>query len=522
MLAAMPPPTRPSLLPLWFFLGGTALALWLHVFMGDLKRPSSTQERADLLAAQNIASLSLTASTPPSPPHWAQRDVWQDEQTGQRYPLARESAALLIASCLGKPAAAGILAFGLAAASLAWCLALPLKLSGTPGVLVPALALLGVAHGRAWQMIDPFPFLVLAAAALALGGWLRYRTAPSRPNARLLGAGGALLLLCEPALFIPFAATVLFDARLIARAEICPFTATLRKLAPALVFLLPVLAFWGLRNQVLLGNPFLSPYDDYLRRFVTAPRWFWELLTIPAPNLDPVLERYDELVAIPGARWPNPVYSAWLSRFFEGAGYAGGALLAIVALLAATLLPGRDTRPTWLMIIAMLVVTALRYPLSSAWWPFLTPALAYLALLGIGRAGTTLTKGTTTKLIAAFAVVQILLLPSAPKAKPAQPEYDFDKQRKEIVDSLSKKGGQHLAFVELDPATDARLEPADLPRDWSVQPILYARNLSPAQNATLVAAMPDRQTWRIIVLRDRIGLQLWKAPGASAAPATSP
>jgi hypothetical protein len=518
--------TRPSLRPLWFFLGGLALALWLHVFLADTKRPVSTQERADRLAAANISNFALTAYTPPSPAHWAQRDVWQDADTGARHPLSRDSAAILIATCLGEPAAASILAFGLAAAALAWCLASPLAASGALGALVPALALLGVAHGRAWQMVDPFPFILLASAAVALGAWLRFRTDPSKINALLLGAGGAALLLSAPALFIPFVIIVLLDAYLTNRANASHGTATLGKHLPALVFVVPVFAFWGLRNQVLLGNPFLSPSSDYIDRFVSAPRWFWQFLATPPPNLDPVFERYDELVAIPGARWLNPVYQAWLLRFQDGAGYAGGAVLSIAALLSVIVLPSRETRAPWFMILSMLFIAALRYPLSSAWWPFITPALAYLGLLGISRARTAMPQDPGAKLLVAFAIVQVFSLPFAPKAQPTEAEYAFEKRRDEVAKKLRETDGRHLVFVQLDSAADGRIEPADLPRDWSDKRILYARDLKADQNAALVAAMPDRQPWRILVFRDRIGLQSWKdnskTEQSTAAPPTAP
>ena len=506
----MPLSNRPSLLPLWFFLGGLALALWLHVFLADTKRPVSTQERADRLAAQNIAHFALTASTPPYPTHWAQRDVWQDPESGARHPISRDSAAVLIAACWGKPSAAGILAFALAAAALAWCLARPLALSGAPGILVPTLALLTVAHGRAWQMIDPFPYALLASAAFALGAWLRFRTDPSKINARLLGAGSAALLLCEPALCIPFIIAVLVDACLEKRTVSAGYAPGLGKLLPALLLVLPVVIFWGLRNQILLGNLFYSPSSDYIARFVSAPRWFWQFLATPPANLDPVLERYDELVAIPGARWLNPVYQAWLLRFQDGAGYAGGLLLSLAALLSVLLLPSRDTRAPWLMILGMLIIAALRYPLSSAWWPFITPALVYLALLGISRVRQAIPVHTGAKLVAAFAVAQVITLPFAPTAKPTEAEYAFEKRFEEVAKKLRETDGNHLVFVQLDNAADGRIEPANLPRDWNEQRILYARDLKPAQNAALVAAMPDRKPWRILVFRDRIGLQAWK------------
>lgn len=510
--------TRPSPRPLWFFIGGLAFALWLHIFLADSKRPVSTQERADRLAAANILGLELTADSPPSPAHWAQRDVWQDTETGARHPLSRDSAALLIAGCLGNATAASILAFGLAAGALAWCLSGPLAVSGTLGWLVPALTLVGVAHGRAWQMVDPFPFALLASAALALGAWLRFRADYSKPNAGLVGAGGAALLLCEPALFIPFWIAIMIDLWLRRRASASRQEPAWSRLAPALLALCPVFLFWGLRNQILMGNPFYSPAGDYIDRFVSAPRWFWQLLAVPPPNLDPVFERYDELVAIPGARWGNPVYQSWLLRFHDGAGYAGGIVLTTAALLAAILLPWRETCAPALMALGMLIVAALRYPLSSAWWPFATPALACMCLLGVSRARAAIAESSGAKLLVAFAVIHAISLSFAPTAKPTQPEYDFEKRLDEVVKKLRETDGRHLVFIQVDTAVDGRIEPANLTRAWSNQRLLFARDLKPEKNAALVEAMPDYKPWSMVVFRDRIGLKPWKD---SASPASS-
>jgi hypothetical protein len=242
---------------------------------------------------------------------------------------------------------------------------------------------------------------------------------------------------------------------------------------------------------------------------VTAPDWFWQSLPAPQPNLDPVFERYDELVAVPTAHWANPVYRSWFTRLYEGTFYAGGLLLAVAALASALTLPGRETRPAALLCLGLVATSLLRYPFSSSWWPLLTPAILTLACAGLSRVDEATGAKWSAKLFAAIALLQLLMLPIAPEAKPAAAEYGFAARLKEVVEKLQEKPGSHLVFTRFDDDADGRVEPADLRRSWTGKPILFARDLGLDKNSALAAALPDRKPWRIIVFKDRIGLQPW-------------
>lgn len=495
------------LLPLWFALGGLVFSGWLTLFFHDDQRPTSPQERADRLAAANYAALSFHASSPPSPAHWAQMQVWQNPATGDRQGLARESAALLLAATGGRDRVAGVLAFSLAAG----CLGLLLRSSeGSGPKIVAALALLGVAHGRAWQMSDPFPYLVLASAALSLCGWLRLRGSPSTAAACQLGCGSALLLLCNAPLFVIFLAAVVIDAILLRREGTVPIRAALKPLKIGGLALVLAVAFLLLRNHATTGSFVRSPQADYIARNVSAPVWFWQSVGSPQPNLDPVLERYDELVAIPAARWANPVFTNWSKRLAEGAAYAGGILLVLASLAAALALPAKEARPAWLTAAGLAIFALVYYPFSSSYWTLATGLLVALAGLAFSRLAPAEKRGPTRRVLIFLVVLQISLLPEAPQARLSDAEYGFAKRMKEVSDKISEKPGQHLVFASLDSGADPRLEPSDLGRDWQNTRILYARDLDATRNAELVAAMPNRTAWRIVIFRDRIGLMPWK------------
>jgi hypothetical protein len=522
-------PSLKRLRPLWFALGGLAFAIWLTVFLNDAKRPLVPQERADRLAAENYLAGSLTATVPPSPAHWAQLLVWQDPQSGARYPVARQASALAIAACGGNNVAASALAFAAAAAGLAWLLGRSASLGDGHMTLLVAMTLTGVAHGRAWQMHDPFPYLVLAAATFALGAWLQLRDTPTKAKSRLLALSFVGLVLCHEAFGILFGLVVALDL-FIGRGEAPAGARSLQRLRPlgtSLLVMVVLLASFGVRNYLVVGDALQTPSGDYSDRNVTAPDWFWKSLIAPPAKLDPVFERYDELVALPNAHWANPVYRSWFERVYEGTFYAGGLALALAALAAALILPGRVTRPPVLLVLGLIAISFLRYSYSSSWWPLATPALLLLAALGLAHLVNATSPKWAGKLLAAIALLQLATLPTAPQAKPTPAEYGFATRLKEVAEKVAEKPGPHLIFVRFDDGADGRIEPADLGRDWNSKPLLFARDLGSEPNAALAAEMAGRTPWRIIIFKDRIGLQPWTKtldtkPPAQPVPSVAP
>ncbi len=514
----LPPWFRASL----FALGGLALAIWLSVFFYDAKRPSTPQERADRLAASNYAALSLFASLPPSAPHWEQLLVLQAPTNKGRHPIAQEAAALAIAVSGGSPRVAAALALAGAALSLGWLL------GRRPGsrfgidALITALALLAVCHGQAWQIRDPHPFLILAFSALALGGWLELQDpAAKKGKALLLGAGLSGLLLSFPALFVCFVAGAAVDLllRRVLRGRV---SVPGSRLAPALlaVAALPVLGTLlalALRNQAVVGSPWTSPAAYYFETKTSAPVWFWDGLRPPPENLDPVLERYDELIMVPRSAWPAPVYKLWLERLAAGAHQAGGLVLAGLALLVV--LSGgtkpASTRIPVLLLLGTAVMALLYYPPNSLWWTFLTAPILWLVAVGCDRAA------PSPRQIAAAILFQLFAFGWGPQIKPLGSEYFFKARMDEIAAKIRETPGRHLVLANFDDSADGRLETADLPRDWDAYTILYARDLKPEQNAQLVASFPGRTAWSIVIFGNRIGLQRWSPAGpGKASPAT--
>lgn len=496
---------------------GLAFSIWLAAFFSDTKRPITSQERADLLAAENYRDFDWSASTPFSPSHWEQSFVLLTDAT--RIPLAREETALLLAIVQGNREVAGVIAFGFMCLALAWLASRGDQLP-RGGFFALALTALGIAHAWAWQVTDPSPFLVAGFSALLFATWIEGRAGTVRPWHLGVAAGG--LLLCSPVLLVAFAAAVGIDVileRCAVSSGLGFFPTASRNWIAALVLPVLVLFALGLRNWHASGSPWVSPAAAYLAKNSVAPTWLWQEVGIPHENVDPVLERYDHFVSVPAARWAIPVYQAWTARLVDGVRHAGGGVLALSTLAAGLFLcPGRSFRPVLLLGGVIAVLSLVRYSFPAEWWCMLTPALLWGLLEGAKRWPTSdglPRRGAIAALV--IATGQIVALAWEPQIKPPKIEYDLDSQLKEISGHLAKKPGKHLVFVSCDESTDARLDVARLPRHWTNTPILFARELAPEKNTALVKAMPDRKPWRILIYPGRIGLLEWK-PTPSGTP----
>ncbi len=495
------------------FVAFTAFATWLAIFCNDPARPKTVQEKADLLASENIAAFSIGAPNPPSPPHWAQRGIYQSEHSGKRHPLARDAAAFALALSGQQRRVAGAISFGLAGACLSWLLLRGFARLGRANYILSASLMVAVVHGRDWQLSDPFPFLLIAATSLCLGAWMSFREDPSRAKGLLLGAGLSAVLVCEPALFVLHAALVAIDLAFLRRKT----RFSLGSASWVLVFPALCLAIYAVHNKAVTGSFNESVSARYELENTSAPVWIWQIIRTPPEHVDEMLERYDELIALPAARWGGPAVRIWLERLQTGAHYGGGLALALLALAAAALRPGADKRPAWLVGAGMAFVALAYYPLSAAWWAILTPAIAVLA------AGFFADLPSPKELRRAMTFVlclHLVFIYFGPQSKPTAAEYDFAKYLSDIVARLNKEPKNHLVFVSYDVTADARVEPAELNRDWSRQRILYARELSQEKNAELAAAMPDRKPWRMVIYQNQINVYNW--PPEDSKKANSP
>lgn len=492
---------------------GLAAGTWLNAFFHDKDRPADVQQRADRLVSSNYRAGEFTAPLPPSPAHWAQRLTGVDPSGERRYGVARESAALWIALCCGNLDVAGVLAFALA---FVCATALARRLSPNSPTTATGLAiltLLGVAHGQTWQLHDPFPWLVLIGACLFFPDWHRGKTVG--PVAWRLVAGMSLLLLCSPVLALA-AGLAWVLARLAQRPARNGFRLALiaDKVAwrPLVLCAVLLATFFAARNLNTTGSVWQSPAGAYRELNVTAPVWFWQTIKEPKPGVDFVVERYDELVAITKTRIPTPAYAWWLKRIWKGLETSGGVVLALVGFAAALTVRSPGGGAFFAVAGVLAALALLRYDMPSAWWLLLVPCSLERVLAGLRHIVETTPGAPLGRLKTAFALVFVVALNVASPDSANVHEAAFREKRDEIVKKILEQEGRHLVFVTLDPSVEAVVEPADLPRYWENSRILYARDLGTDSNTALVGRLGNHIPWRMVVLRDRVGLRAGGSP----------
>ncbi len=489
-----------------------ALAFWLHQFFPTTERPLSPQINADRLIAQNYLAGELTAPLPPSPHHWAQRLTGLTPSGDRRYGVAREAVALTLALCGGNGFLASLLASG-AAAALFYLAAAPAnQRRDAPAAGLAVLTLLAILRAQDWYWEDPFPFLVLGAASLFFIAWKNENALPSRRRDWTRAAGVVGLGLCAWELAAAAIVVLLLDHALATRRGEAPAAThrLLPKLVPVAILGPVILMIAGLRNHTIFGSFWVSPTSAYRQLNVTAPVWFWEKLGIPREGVDRVLERYDELVAIPAHQWTPPVYAALIDKAWNALATSGGFVLALGALAAVLLRPpSTDTRKFWLPLAALTLLTLLRYGAPPEWWLLLTPALACLLRQGLARATEASGPVQGRRLQTAYLAAYLLTTPLAPKQRVPQPHTDFVKYRTDIEEKILETPGRHLVFLTFDPSSDPSVEPAALPRNWERNRLLYARDLGPEANAALVAALPNHAPWHMAVYQNHLAVRHW-------------
>lgn len=519
----MSPPRLRLITTFALFVLGLLIGVWLNAFFHDDSWPPSVQERADILVAENYLAGELTAPLPPSPHHWAQRLTELTPSETRRYGVARESAALWLAVFGGSPALAGIFAFAVAMTCVCRFGINLYPDKQVSATILGLLVMLAIANSQAWQLHDPYPWLVLIGACLFCEAWIRHAFRGEEMGSWRLAIGFSILVLSSTALAAG-AAIAWIVVRIIRGERMSskhaqasgPLLATQRGRIPVLICALLLVAFFAMRNSAATGSVWRSPESDYNGRNVTAPVWFWQTVAKPTPGIDFVLERYDELIAIPETRLPVPAYASWLETIWNGLQTSGGVALALAALF--TIIASGESRalPMLAVFITLSGLALARYNMPSTWWLLITPLLVERALFGLSVFKNS-QPAVVGRLHMAFVVAFLLSILFAPQVQIYGPDAAYRENRKEIVKRILETPGQHLVFVSIDPSVDAGMEPADLPRNWSQSQILFARNLKPEQNTELVAALPNHIPWNMIVFRDRIGIRLWKTPDSQAA-----
>jgi hypothetical protein len=288
--------------------------------------------------------------------------------------------------------------------------------------------------------------------------------------------------------------------------------------APATVLVLIIaanLSFIGVYNYSVTGDPWRLPYSLHHAQYHRTPLFIFQNLSAPKPDIPPVIRKLDD-------RWAGefqddykdwssttakvfsrvPIYLFWLAR----------SPFLIIIFLGGLILPVRNRAPAdWkkLPVIAGFFLGGL---FLTTWTGdrFVAPIVGIFFAVATLFAQTIYQKGRFFKLlllmlpfIIGFGFLSGMLSVELKKAQ-LQTVPDNFESRTKIENFLRSQPGKHLLFVETDDAlpADARFYVYNR-AEIGESEIIWAHNLSPAENSFLINRYPDRRVWLLKNLNNR-------------------
>lgn len=470
-----------------------ARALLLPIL--PVPRPAIQDEFSYLLAADTFASGRLANPTPRFADHFETLQELIRPVYASKYPPL---AGLVMAAgqkLTGQPWIGVWFSMGVFCAVLCWALQ-----GWLPAVWALAGSMVAVLHiGIVSYWTESYWGGAHAAigGALLIGALPRLIDNPRVPWALTYAAGLAVLANSRP--FEGFVFALVCSGFLVLQ---CP--AWKRTLLPMAMLLVPVVAAMAYYNVRLTGHATELPYVAHDRQYALLEPVLWESKLRPEPHYSNVSLRdfwQADLREKQRAHRQLVEAHAWdgvrLAQFFLGLP------LALCLLLVA--------RPLWRDPIARraLILGALGYigpALDTRVWPHYAAAETVLVYLIAGcglRAFRNAWDGVDGAYLmwAALAVFALptlfgLLTPSN-RYLPGSAKFLTDAKHASIDERLGKMPGEHLVLVRYGPGHQVYEELVYNHADIDASKTIWARSLSPEQDADLIRHYRDRDVWML-------------------------
>ena len=467
-----------------------------------------SDETSYLLAADTFAHGRIAMPTPPSPAHFETFFVLVRPVYAAKYPPGQ---GLMLAAGQvlgGHPAVALWLGAGAFCGAVFWALSgwLPARWAFV-GAGIAALRF-GVAGY--WSHSYWGGTVAALGGALVWGATARilWGDEPRWRDSLLLGFGVALLANTRPleGLVVSLPAAFLLVRWVIATPR-PSWRAVARAAAPtAGVLAAAALAMAGY-NARLTGDPLQLPYQLWEEQYASVPIFAGQ----PVRQLDerPLqIRRFFDALSTqydPAARWIGAPAALWrlgfLVEFFLGPALAG----AVLIVLASRSRPGenlfRMATPTLVVLLLAAVHVVVR-----PWWPHYTaPAavlLLLLALAGLRRVGSWRWPGSGAPvgqtLVAGILVIQVLMV--GPQLVERLMEREFWSHRRAAIHAeLAASAEPVVIFVRYGANHHPAIEWVWNGADLVTAPVLWAHDLGPEKNRSLLETLPGRRAWLLEV-----------------------
>jgi hypothetical protein len=515
---------RRALVVCLLFFGVLAGRLLILPFL-PVPVPGIHDEFSYLLMADTFAHGRLT-----NPPHplWMSFETFHVNflPTYSSMYLPAQGFVLAIGQWLGHPWIGVLLSVSAMCAAILWMLQawLPARWA------LLGASLVAMKFGLAGYWMNSYWGGAVAAAggALALGALARLVRRACVRDTLLLGLGLAILANSRPyegfVFCIPVALAFFWwlAGKTHSRIEIAQRIRS--ALLPMLAVLALTISFMGYYNWRLTGNPLLFPHTLNVRLYNSAPVFVWDTLQ---PSRVYNNQQFEDFYT----GWAREEYQRNWSDFVKVSSekidryhpvfFWTGALLVLPGLPFAF----RDRRMRLLAIVFLFGLFAV---FSVAWSNAhyaapLTCVLYALIVQAIRHLRTVRLAGRPVGLALSWVVVLLLAADTARavvdrECDPQQWTCWGDPSRLALQKKMEEMPGKHLIVVRYVKDHNVHDEWVYNGADIDGAKVLWARELSPEQNARLFAYFKDRQIWLVTPDIDNTSLQPYSLPDSDANP----
>jgi hypothetical protein len=488
-----------------------------------IPRPRVHDEFSYLLAADTFAHGRVTNPTHPMWKSFETIHVIHQPSYASKYPPAQ--GLLLAAGTVlgGRPVVGVWIGAGLACAAISWMLMawMPPRWAVLGGLLAAThLTILEWGHGYFGGPI------AATGGALVLGASQRLSRRPKAADGLLLGLGLAILANSRP--YEGLALSLLALAPLLvslARRDARGRLETLRAIVPAALVLVPAFAMMGYYNARVTGHPLRMPYVVHERTYATAPVFAWQPMKPSPPYHHKAVrdlhEGWEAKIA-EEVHTARGLLSAWRERVSlygdrHFPAFAAPFSLAPLRMLAVALpvvllqLPmvarsrilGHPRMRVPLLILAGFGVALMLETFTMH--HYFAPALPLVFLITVqsmrylrlwkhdGKPlGRTLQRACLALYVVWLGLWVVHLRRSEAAGWGVGPNL---RQRADLIARLADDGGRHLVVVRYSPDHNAHAEWVYNDADLDHTPVLWAREMGPAETRELLRAFPDRRAW---------------------------
>ncbi len=490
-----------------FLVGFLTLAIRVaFIPVWGIPQPSWHDEFSFLLAADTFAHGRVTNPPHPMWKHFEGFHIIQQPTYMSMYPPGQ---GLILAGgqLLGHPFIGQLLTNALMCSCLCWML---------QGWVPPPWALLGalllmlrVALLSYWMNSYFATSLPAIGGMLVLGALPRIRSNPRVLDGVLMAAGLGILANTRPYEGLVFSVPVVVAlvVWMVRQRRISTTIIFRRIIAPATLILAVTGAGMGYYFWRVTGSPVVMPYQVNRRTYAVAPYFIWQ-----KPRPEPVyrhavmrnfytdweMRGYIEGTTVRGfaRRTAERVGTLW--AFFVGPVFTLP-LLAFPRLI-------HDRRMRVPLIAAGAVVLG---NLVETWTlvHYLAPALGLFYLLLVQcmrhlrlyvRRGRALGQGLVRAIVmvcVAMVVLRVLAMATAVRTEPPRPT--GNQKRNAVEQQLRSLQGKHLVIVHYSPNHIPHEDWINNRADIDAAKIVWARDMSDADNVELVKYFKDRRVWLV-------------------------